>query len=649
MISAVKEYVDVYKEFLQLCNQEKNSSDLVNNLKQEIATLEGSKKSVDYNDVNVVTSYMEQYIQSETEKTEQGIVQQVNQEVQSYSHPNTIVMNNYNDVCSSLGFVKANGIVDNTSMNFAAPIDIKKAEDASGFKFAKTLDNIYYYVFRLGFLGNKLNRVLRIIIGIVLWLIIISVLGSVMQIGKNSLAGVVVYYIFILLLIASNIAIPIIHKSSAKGYLISNLGVCKAIRNPDLLREQMIEYRINEYRSTVVAGMNHELEFIRNNGLPSVSDDNQRTISSVIMADLEKQYNVYCEQIKENENKIKELQNGGEIASEKVDEFRPKVIEKEKKLIEIPAVDQNEGVITPYVPLGFESIEHLGTKNLLYIEHDCRPIVIRYNKPSLDEEDRFRKNIARIVEQFMMGFLHENYYENIKMTLIDFESLHFPESRTKGFMNVIRSREEVTKFFAELKDTRDKVNSIGNGRISSINSEKTKIGENTIEYNIAFFVGYDFDSLNKEDMQLFIGGENFGFVPIIFMETNEVDDYLNEEVASKEFDKVINKAFNGKNIGTYEVIIESFTYDVVVTNYIDDVDEKLCVVNLMNYEEFNRRIEEEDGIEFVGKLYAHVKDIDKDQYDYLFELTEERDQARYFIFDGEEVPSFVDKDKLVYL
>lgn len=83
-------------------------------------------------------------------------------------------------------------------------------------------------------------------------------------------------------------------------------------------------------------------------------------------------------------------------------------------------------------------------------------MVICYEEDTTKEGERFRRNMAKLIELLMIGFTQENYYDNLQMWLVDFEGLYFPESRTQGIMKVVRTQGEVQQMFAEIKNARKK-------------------------------------------------------------------------------------------------------------------------------------------------------------------------------------------------
>ena len=108
-------------------------------------------------------------------------------------------------------------------------------------------------------------------------------------------------------------------------------------------------------------------------------------------------------------------------------------------------------------------------------------------------------------------------------------------------MNVLRDREAVSRLFDNVKATRRMVDSQADGKLSTINPMKLRKREDPIKYNIVFFAGYDLGSMDAETTQLFVGGENFGFIPVIFMEAESVKAIMDEKGGNRSFANVIRK------------------------------------------------------------------------------------------------------------
>ena len=302
--------------------------------------------------------------------------------------------------------------------------------------------------------------------------------------------------------------------------------------------------------------------------------------------------------------------------------------------------EHNNGVLSPYVALGFSNEENHGAKELVSFKHNYKPMLICYDETTADNGERFRKNSAILIEKFMKGFFGESSMDIIDMWLVDFEGLHFPESRTRGMMKVIRTQQELQNLYSELENTRNTVDSLADGKIATINPDKLRKRENPIKYNIVFFVGVDFASMERETVQLFIGGENFGFLPILFMRQSIAHNILAEDNSTRTFSKVLKKIKDSKQVYGYEGILNEFEYELMVSNQKRQLDEKLCVNNIMSFKEFEVEATSGEGISLAGKsLYVDTYEISEKLYETLLEY----DFVRFFTING-DVPNFVTVD-----
>ena len=159
-------------------------------------------------------------------------------------------------------------------------------------------------------------------------------------------------------------------------------------------------------------------------------------------------------------------------------------MEKEVRTEFVQDRNFNHAVLLPYVSAGYSQYTLEGVKELIFFEHNYKPMVICYEEDTTKEGERFRRNMAKLIELLMIGFTQENYYDNLQMWLVDFEGLYFPESRTQGIMKVVRTQGEVQQMFAEIKNARKMADTLEDGRIRNINPARLARRENPIKYNI---------------------------------------------------------------------------------------------------------------------------------------------------------------------
>lgn len=639
MESKIKDYLEVYGQFDALYSKAVDAEIPIRNIKHEIDVLEKNKESVDFNNPNVVVSYMDDYVEKTTEERLTSIKNGVEQEMARINNSSGLVQRNFDKVCKWLNRENAVSFVKNTPVDFTKPINVENAEKASEFNTSTLLNDIFGIIFRLNFL-IMIPKFARIIAGVVLWMILI---GSMLEGQGVSKLGI--YFVQVLIIVA-NILAYTKSKSSAKKYLADNHAVCLALISPQSLKVQLEDYRVSEFNNNVLAVWKKEISDIKNNGLQAANQSGPNSIFSIVKADLERQFNDFSNQIEGKNANLEELEESYNQALSRASEMVPSVNSKETEVDDfIVNSDHNNGVLSPYVSLGFSVNEKMGVKDLIYIKHDMKPVFICYSGQTHKDGERFRKNVARVIEQMMRGFYQENYYGFIDMCLVDYESLYFPESRTNGLMQVVRGKDDFNRVFANIKETRKTVDALADGKISTINPDKLKKKENPIKYNIVFFAGVDLTTVDNEISQLFIGGENFGFIPFVFMNQEDVSSLLSEKETTKSFARVVRKANDSGQIYSFENIVSEFNYGVVVTSRKDLVDEKLETQRLLSYEEFVEEANSDEGLSADGCVYIDVRGLSEELFNNL-SAQENAGFIRYFTLDG-RVPEFMDGDKVM--
>jgi hypothetical protein len=146
--------------------------------------------------------------------------------------------------------------------------------------------------------------------------------------------------------------------------------------------------------------------------------------------------------------------------------------------------------------------------------------------------------------------------------------------------------------------------------------------------------------MDREIVQLFIGGENFGFLPILFMRQGTAQNLLAEDNSTRAFSKVLKKIKESKQIYGYEGILDEFEYELMVSNQKRKLEEILPVNNIMSFEEFKVEAASDEGISLSGEsLYVDTYEISEELYETLLEY----DFVKFFTING-DVPSFVTVD-----
>ena len=664
MESKVKEYQELYGEFEVLYEQVSKAEVPIRDIEEEIRQHRSKQSNVDYNNPEVVVGYMETYIDESIANNSELIKNEVNVKMSELTNPSGNVKKNFDKAVKWLSFKKVDKYLRSADIDMEEEIWVGKAEKATGFNALTILNTIFSFVFRFEFL-RFLPKAVRIIASVIFWSIFLipklleRVYNKYQVIYDNEIADlsnqeydlvhdqftkdflgecILTVVAVAALIVVINIIVYFMAKYFAKKYLADNKAVCLCFIDPNGFKNKMYDHRMNEYMKNTVAAWKNEIEMIRNN----VVSYNLGSDSLIVFVrnDLYYRYNDLEEKINVCKSRIEEIQVQNQEMYLQLQEIIPKLKNKEAEVdILVSDSSHNNAVLSPYVSAGYSQHCTEGVKELVFFKHNYKPMLICYSDDTAKDGERFRKNVARLIELFMQGFFQENYYEYINMWLVDYEGLYFPESRTKGLMKVIHTQQGVQQMFDELKVTRDTVDSLEDGRIRNINPTKLANRENPIKYNIVYFVGYDFTAVEREITQLFIGGENFGFLPIIFMKKTMAQSLLQDDGSAKVFARVVEKMRDNNQIYEFEGLVSEFEYDLMVSNQKRLLDEKLCVNKIISMNEFIDAAESDEGMDIDKVLYLDTYQLDKVVYDAISDL----DYIKLFTING-EIPDFVTKE-----
>ena len=144
---------------------------------------------------------------------------------------------------------------------------------------------------------------------------------------------------------------------------------------------------------------------------------------------------------------------------------------------------------------------------------------------------------------------------------------------------------------------------------------------------------------------MFVGGENFGFIPIIFMSQDEAGTFLNDESGTQSFAKVVRKAKETGQVYSLESIVSEFVYELVVTARPTIVKENLDIKRIISYETFKE--EANEGMSVDGAVYIDVGELDINMYNNLVRQDSDR-LVRFFTLDG-QIPEYIDSSKVIFL
>lgn len=667
MVSRVKEYRELYSKFENVLSQSEEYKRSVEQLEEQTQELKKRQQQFDYTDADVVIQNMEDHIDSEIENKKADLQREVRAQICDLDDTNDKINKNFDNVIEWLTKKKVDKFVSQSEPDFSQGFDDKRAYNNTKFNVFSVINKIFGYIFRFDFLVF-FRKALRILAALIVWGIVLVpkivvraynmfelkfedyMLGleedEVVELFKIEFLQASIIRIAIVagLIILVNLFVYYMAKYFAKEYLLKNQLVYMAITDPKGFENALYDYKLSEFMDSTVRDWEKEIEYIDNHGLETQPQKSPRTdlISPSIVEGLKIKYDELAVQISQNEEEIEECLARGEVAFRNAEELAAELNSKENGVLGMIADgEHNNGVLSPYVALGFSNEDNHGAKELVSFKHNYKPMLICYNEDSAENGEKFRKNSAILIERFMNGFFGESSMDIIDMWLVDFEGLHFPESRTRGMMQVLRSQQEVQNLYSELARTRNTVDSLADGKISTINPDKLRKRENPIKYNIVFFVGVDFASMDRETVQLFIGGENFGFLPIIFMRRSTVQDLLAEDNSIRTFSKVIKKIRESKQIYKYERILDEFEFELIVSNQKRQLDEKLCVDSILSFEEFEEIAYSDEGISLNSEksLYVDTYELSEELYNDFLEC----DFVKFFTING-EIPDFVTVD-----
>lgn len=659
MESKVQEYQALYSKFEEALDCAEESKEPVEQLKTEIDQLRQRQQQYDYTDANIVIQYMESHIDSAIKEKKQNLQTEVKKQMQEITNTSDKVKKNFEKVTKWLNPKEVDKIVSQNTVDYSQEIDMEKAKNNAEFDTFSSANKIFGFIFRFNFL-TCFPKVIRVIAAIIIWGIIlipkivdgvynkISLKNgfytplTVEEYEKMIHVSITRVVLIVGIIIFLNLAFYYATKYSAKNYILKNQLLYLAITEPQKLEKSIYDYKLSVFINGTVSNWKNEIEYIKNNGLLIESQESEKIehISSGIVETLKKNYDKLSSDIAKKEVEMENCISKADVAMKGTEDLIDELNSKEKEVIGlIGDCNHNNGVLSPYVALGFANDENYGVKELVSFKHNYKPMLICYDEESAQNSEKLRKNIAILVEKFMTGFFGESSMDIIDMYLVDFEGLHFPESRTRGMMKVIRTQRELQNLYTNLKNTRDLVNSLADGKIATINPDKLRKRENPIKYSIVFFTGADFASIDRETVQLFIEGENFGFIPILFMKQTIARDLLSEDNSTRAFSKVIKKIKESEQIYGYEGIINEFEYELIISNQKKSLEEKLCVRKILSFKEFEDILNSEETISVKSSLYVDTNDISEELYKYFTQY----DFVEFFTVNG-IIPDFVTTD-----
>lgn len=661
MISKVEEYEELYLEFKNSYNLMHKMEEPIDDLRNKIDSLEEKKQENNCLNPEVVVAWMQYIVQELTEKNKKEISDEVLRESNRLTDSNGKIHKNLERISKWISTEKIKDIVKK-SEKIEEVANLEEAENIGLFNVFCGLDKLFSYIFRFEFL-KKTPKFFQIIASLIVWGIVLipNIIGpaytrfksQIFSLSSNQYEAVIDFkdkfirtcvveillaFVFIL---AINIVVRYTVNYQAKQYIIRNSSVCYAVLDKKGFERSLYNKKIEEYTNTVVAVWNREIETIKNEGITEENSNIPDSLYLMMKPHLQEEYTKYSSEIEDCKKQINEIEIKVVQIKEKINKMIPELEEKKNEVRSfIKDMNYNEGVLSPYVAAGFSLKETEGVNDILLINHKNNPVIICYSDETANDITRFKKCIEIVIERLMISFLQENSHKILDIHLVDFEGLHFPVSRTMGRMHVLHTQQELSAFYDMLKGKREMIYSLptGDGYINNINPEKLVKRENPIKYNVAFFVGVDFASHNKEIAQLYSVAENIGFVPFVFMRRSVANKILNEE--DKAFSRIIKKMNDCKQIYGFENLVNELEYQVIISNQKELLNQKVSVKTITPMEEFEKLIFCDGGFTFDGSLlYVDTKDLKENVYNNI----KDNKSIRFFTLN-DFVPDFIKSD-----
>jgi hypothetical protein len=667
MKSKVKEYQQLYTDFEKYYENVSNQEKPIQEIQLKKKELKAEQSKFDYNNSDIAIEYMKTYMDESIQKEKDNIKNDVDNSIKDITNNDSKVKKNYKKAVKILSKEKADKYLRSLNMEGEDTVIKPDAQDKK-FIIVSALNGVLANIFRFRFMGF-LHVLARIVLACFIWMnVFITFVADICAnkydreyyniLESASLSGsyseynliwdemykktydmcVTVVVVITVLIVAINIIVYFAARVYAKKYLYNNRAACMVMIDSSELRQKMYDEKLTKYMNGTVEAWKKEIEMIKEKGVPESPDENSLILR--VKKELFDKYNSYNKNINDCDIKINKIRDSAKNGNAQLQYIIPRLKEKEKEVTEfVSDRNYNNSVLSPYVSAGYSQYTIRSVRKLIYFNHNYNPMLMYYDDNTVKDGERFRRNAAKLIEMLMKGFYQENYHANINMYLVDFEGLAFPKSRTQGMMEIINNQQDVKLLFENLKKTRDAVNSLGNGKISSINQDKLKNGDNPIKYNIVFFIGYDFTSIDKEISQLFIRGQDFGFLPIIFMRKSLAQSILNSNNALSAFTRVMEKINADNQTYAFESVVSEFEYDVMISNQKQLLEENVCVKNIYSIDEFVQIVNR------GGKFKTNVIYLDAYQLgDNIYKYVENRNYIKLFTINNQQAPWYVKKE-----
>ena len=293
MESKVKEYQELHGKFEEIYEQVSTIENPIRDIEKEIRQLRNKQNEVDYNNADVVISYMDIYIDESITKQKETIKSEVDNKMSDLISSSGQVKKNFVKAVEWLSVKKIKQYLQSAEIDFEQAVYAKSNPKAIGLNVFTILNKVFSFAFRFDFL-RFLKEGYRIIISIIFWAIflipklITLVYNKFQIIYDNEYAhlteqeyelvgdqftkdflGACISSIVIaaILIIVINITVYIVGKILAKKFILDNKVLCFSFIDSDGIKLKMYNYNVNKYMKNVVSIWKSEVETIRNNGL----------------------------------------------------------------------------------------------------------------------------------------------------------------------------------------------------------------------------------------------------------------------------------------------------------------------------------------------------------------------------------------------
>lgn len=531
MKSKVANYVEGQNEFLNRASDFENGVYSSARARKEIHDIDEKLLRYDASDKDAVVNGMKQLMTSEESKSDEALAAEADAQVNE-AKGNVKIQTNFKDASLWLGNRRAQEILHKKPIAYGQGIDIARAENPGGMQGLTKADNALGKVFRASFLGS-LAKPLQVIIGVVAWGIVLVALLNLPLIA--------------LLVVAANIVVFALANSATSKYIRDNQLTLLALFEPEKTKTSYSQYKIERFDQEVLAPWRKELDDVEKGGL-SAANSAPGTLFSRVRDEYAKKTKELSDAKKEAEALLEQVESHQRELLDEINASAEELRAQESELQSLVREDNlNEGVLTPWVSYGLTAGSFFGVRQLCSIKHDCKPVFILYGDDLYKDIESFKVAASDIIESLMLGFLRENSLNNVNLTLVDMIGMHFPEERTQGLLNVITKRQDIQVLYDNLGSIRSSIK----GRIEDANPKSLACRENPVPYNIVFFAGVDFSSIDNEVSQLFVSGRDFGFMPIILLSESDSDSILSAQQSKSTFPGLLNSAYEDGRVNSF--------------------------------------------------------------------------------------------------